>query len=287
VECSGGQGGALVSPPEATATDNCGAATVTRPDAVAMPLGSHTLEYSAVDAAGNTSTCTPTVTVVDTVAPAISCPESIVTECTGRNSAWVLPGLATASDSCTQAEVSGPAADFYPLGTSTVSYTARDASGNEASCTSTIQVVDQTPPEVTLTPPAPLWPADALYRTIRLEDCITVHDECSGGLTETGATASISCVSSDEAQSGAEPDIVFVDATTVKVRADRSALGDGRQYTLHFQVRDVAGNVTEGLCPVGVPISKPGLPVRDSGEKWRACRSADGVLPWKPVALAP
>lgn len=285
VECSG-QGLARVSPPEASATDNCGPATVTRPDAVALPLGSHTLEYSAVDGSGNTATCAPTVTVVDTVAPVVVCPETLVTECTGRGSAYVLPGLATASDSCTPAQVSGPGADFYPLGSNTVRYTARDASGNESSCTSTIEVVDQTPPEVTLTPPEPLWPADALYRTIRLEDCITVHDACGGGLTQTGATASISCVSSDEARSGAEPDIVFVDATTVKVRADRSAHGDGRQYTLHFEVRDAAGNVTQGLCPVGVPLAKPGAPVRDSGEQWRSCREEGGAPAWKPITLA-
>lgn len=286
VECSG-QGRALVSPPDASATDNCGPATVTRPEPAVLPIGSHTLEYAAVDGSGNTTTCAPTVTVVDTVSPSIACPEPIVTECTGRGSAFVLPGLATAADSCTPAQLSGPEADFYPLGANTVRYTARDASGNESSCTSTIEVVDQTPPEVTLSPPEALWPADALYRTIRLEDCIVVHDACSGGLTETGATASISCVSSDESQSGAEPDIVFVDATTVKVRADRSASGDGRLYTLHFEVRDAAGNVTQGLCPVGVPLSRPGAFVRDSGEKWRSCREEGGMLPWKPVALVP
>lgn len=286
VECSG-QGRALVSPPEASATDNCGPSTVTPPAPTPLPLGSHPLEYSAVDASGNTSTCAPTVTVVDTVSPSIVCPEPIVTECTGRNSAYVLPGLATASDSCTPAQLSGPVADFFPLGSTAVRYTARDSSGNESSCTSSIEVVDQTPPEVSLSPPAPLWPADSLYRTIRLEDCIVVHDACGGGLTQTGATASISCVSSDEPQGGSEPDIVFVDATTVKVRADRSANGDGRMYSLHFEVRDAAGNVTQGLCPVGVPLARTGTPVHDSGEVWRSCRPEGSALPWKPVALAP
>ncbi|KFA91233.1 HYR domain-containing protein [Archangium violaceum] len=285
VECSG-QGGAVVSPPPATATDNCGSASVTQPVARALPLGSHTLEYSAVDASGNTATCAPTVTVVDTLSPYLVCPERIVAECTGRNSAYVVPGVATAVDACTPAQVSGPGADWYPLGSNAVRYTARDGSGNESSCTSAIDVVDQTPPVVTLSPPAPLWPVDQQYRTVRLEDCIVVHDECGGGLTQTGASASISCVSSDEPRTGTEPDVVFVDATTVKVRVDRAASGNGRVYSLHFEVRDTAGNLTRGICPVGVPLERGGAPVVDSGEVWRSCRTAGEGLAWKPIPVA-
>ncbi|WPB76545.1 HYR domain-containing protein [Archangium violaceum] len=285
VECSG-QGGAVVSPPPATATDNCGSASVTQPVARALPLGSHTLEYSAVDASGNTATCAPTVTVVDTLSPYLVCPERIVAECTGRHSAYVVPGVATAVDACTPAQVSGPGADWYPLGSNAVRYTARDASGNESSCTSAIDVVDQTPPVLTLSPPEPLWPVDQQYRTIRLEDCIVVHDQCSGGLTQTGASASISCVSSDEPRGGSEPDVVFVDATTVKVRVDRAATGNGRVYSLHFEVRDTAGNLTRGICPVGVPLERGGAPVVDSGESWRSCRTAGEGLAWKPVPVA-
>jgi cysteine-rich repeat protein len=281
VECTA-EGWAHVSPPEASATDNCGPAQVTRPAAGELPLGTHELVYTAKDGAGNTATCAPKVTVVDSLPPSVSCPESITAECTGRNSAYVTPGVAHASDSCSGATLSAPEADFYPLGTTTVRYTARDGSGNAASCTSTIQVVDQTPPTVDVTPPVPLWPVDQKYRTVRLEDCITVYDRCSGGLTQTGATGGITCVSSDEPR-GSEPDVLFVDATTVKVRVDRQAEGDGRVYSLHFAVRDAAGNVTQGLCPVGVPLERGGAPVQDSGEQWRTCRTEGGPLTWKPL----
>jgi|GEM_PF-5411269 len=282
VECSA-EGVALVQPPEASARDNCGPAPVALPKAAALPLGAHALTYTATDSSGNTATCSTRALVVDTKAPSVSCPPAITAECTGRNSAWVKPGSAQGSDSCSPVTLKGPEADFYPLGTSTVRYTAKDTSGNEASCTSTVQVVDETPPAITLTPPSPLWPVDQDYRTVRLEDCLTVYDRCSGGLTQTGATASISCVASDEAQGSGAPDIVFVDATTVKVKVDRQAEGDGRVYSVHFEVRDAAGNRTRGVCPVGVPVERS-EPVNDSGEQWRSCLSTDEASrSWKPV----
>lgn len=282
VECTG-QGRARVSPPEARATDNCGPAPVAGPEAASLPLGSHVLTYSSQDASGNTSTCSPTVTVVDTLPPSIACPEPIVAECSGLNSAYVTPGTASADDTCAAATVSGPLGDWYALGTNPVKYSARDTSGNEAFCTSTIQVVDTKSPQVTLTPPEPLWPVDQRYRVVHLEDCIVVHDQCSGGLTQTGAQAAISCVSSDEAPSGTEPDVVFVDATTVKVRVDRAAEGDGRVYSLAFEVKDPSGNLTRGVCPVGVPLDKTAS-VTDSGEQWRTCRTGASASEWKPVA---
>jgi cysteine-rich repeat protein len=284
VECSA-QGQVLVQPPEASARDNCGPAPVVPPEPGVLALGQHALTYTATDSSGNTSTCSTAVTVVDTQAPRVTCPESITTECTGRNSAWVKPGVAQAQDSCTSATLSGPAEDFYPLGTSTVSYQARDISGNEAACTSTIQVVDHVAPEVTLTPPAPLWPADQRYHTVRLEDCITVYDRCSGGLTLTGASASISCVSSDEAQGEGSPEVVFVDATTLKVKVDRETGSDGRVYSVYFTVRDAAGNTTQGVCPVGVPVENGGKAL-DSGERWRSCQP-DSARVWKPVLARP
>ena len=272
VECTG-QGRALVAPPDATATDNCGSAPVMAPPGGYLPLGTTKLTYSSTDGAGNTSTCSPSVTVVDTLPPNLTCPAPIVAECTGLSSAYVTPGDASADDSCTSATVTGPDGDFYPLGTTPVHYSARDTSGNTASCDSTIQVVDSIAPDVSMSPPAPLWPVDQRYRTIRLEDCITVHDQCSGGLTQTGASAAISCVTSDEAQSGTDPDVVFVDSTTVKVRVDRSGTGDGRVYSLIFSVSDPSGNVTQGVCPVSVPLDKS-TPAVDSGEQVRTCASS-------------
>jgi hypothetical protein len=75
-----------------------------------------------------------------------------VRECVSNASAPATPGTATASDVCSPVQVAGPGAGLFPLGTTTVSYSATDTSNNNASCTSTITVVDTTAPSVSCTP---------------------------------------------------------------------------------------------------------------------------------------
>ena len=111
-------------------------------------LGTYTITYSATDAAGNTSTVTRTVNVVDTTAPVITV--------TGDNPATVELGEtytddgATATDldtvSVTQAPIN---VDVFIVGSYTVTYFATDASGNTATATRTVNVVDTTAPVIT------------------------------------------------------------------------------------------------------------------------------------------
>ncbi|RYZ43552.1 MAG: HYR domain-containing protein [Myxococcaceae bacterium] len=118
-----------------------------------FPLGSHPATLTCTDSAGLSSSCAATVTVRDETPPTITCPAPIVVERTGPDGATVTPGVATASDTCAPPQVTGPVAGTYPVGTTTVTYTAKDAAGNQASCTSTIQVTDiqfTDPPDVTM-----------------------------------------------------------------------------------------------------------------------------------------
>ncbi|HEY9049163.1 MAG TPA: HYR domain-containing protein, partial [Ohtaekwangia sp.] len=103
------------------------------------------------DGAGNTTTCSFTVTVSDAIAPVFSnCPNNITastnaTAC-GANVNWVPP---IASDNCSgTVSISSDHApgDLFTEGTTTVTYTATDASGNNATCSFTITVNDLTPP---------------------------------------------------------------------------------------------------------------------------------------------
>src|SRR6185369_13498404 len=64
-----------------TVSDNCSGATVscTPTNGATFPIGTNTVSCVATDAAGNTNSCTFTVAIRDTEAPAITCPANIVT----------------------------------------------------------------------------------------------------------------------------------------------------------------------------------------------------------------
>ncbi|RKH68973.1 HYR domain-containing protein [Corallococcus aberystwythensis] len=152
LECGGGGSTASFT---ATATDNCGAVTTacTPASGGLFPPGTTSATCTATDGAGLRSQCTVPVTVRDTQPPTLVCPAPVIVERTGPEGATVVPGTATASDTCAPPQVSGPAAGVYPAGTTTVTYTATDSGGNQAQCLSTIHVTDPelgSPPNVTM-----------------------------------------------------------------------------------------------------------------------------------------
>ncbi|NMO22763.1 HYR domain-containing protein [Pyxidicoccus fallax] len=127
-----------------------GPLSITQSPAGPFSAGTHAVTLTVSDGQASDS-CTATVTVVDVTAPVITCPAERIVDATGPEGAFVTPGAATVSDAC-GAEVSGPSAGIYPLGTTAVTYTATDAAGNSASCTTAIHVVDReaTPPKLTM-----------------------------------------------------------------------------------------------------------------------------------------
>ena len=151
----------------ATAEDNCTASVnVVRtgvPANFIFPTGVTIITYTATDAAGNVATGTQTITVLESPAipPTITAPSAVnvatgagATSC-GTFVSDATLGTATANDNCPGVSVtrSGiPAGNIFPVGTTTVTYTATDRSGNQATDTQLVTVVDNTPPIVT--PPA-------------------------------------------------------------------------------------------------------------------------------------
>jgi hypothetical protein len=239
-------------------------------------LGVTPVTVTVSDAQGSDS-CQATVQVDDCEPPTIVCPDAVVDECQGNGSAIVDPGDATATDLCTAVTVTDPGPGEYPLGETEVEYTATDEYGNSASCTSTVTVVDTTPPVITVGEPISLWPPNHDYHRITLADCnVVVIDGCAGVLPiELGE---ITCVTSDEPDNGTGDgdtvnDIVIIDGQTVDLRAERQGGGNGRVYTIHFQISDPSGNVAQGECLAGVPPSGNGEPpVRDEPPAQQVCR---------------
>jgi hypothetical protein len=128
-----------------TTGDNCSVANVTNDAPSSFPVGSTTVTWTVTDGSGNTATATHTVTVSDAENPAITCPGNITVP-QDLPSGTTLSYTVTATDNCPGVMVvSTPlSGSVFPLGTTTVTCTATDASGNTASCTFTVTVV--TPP---------------------------------------------------------------------------------------------------------------------------------------------
>ncbi|MEO8433473.1 MAG: immunoglobulin-like domain-containing protein [Pyrinomonadaceae bacterium] len=136
--------------PGATANDSCAgnltSSIVATGTVNSNVVGSYTLTYSVNDGQGNATTATRTVNVVDTIAPAISCPANMVVylplNSTATSMAVSYPAV-TATDSCSTPNItSSPASgSVFPVGTTTVNATATDEAGNSSNCSFTVTVL--------------------------------------------------------------------------------------------------------------------------------------------------
>ncbi len=105
-------------------------------------VGTTPVTCTATDTAGNSSQCSFPVTVQDTEAPQIFCPENIkVTTGPGQTGVPVAYS-ASAVDNCASTPVvcSPPSGSLFPIGVTAVICTAADASQNSAGCSFTVTV---------------------------------------------------------------------------------------------------------------------------------------------------
>jgi Domain of unknown function DUF11/HYR domain/Calx-beta domain len=133
-----------------TTSDNCALASVVCSPAsgTSFPVGTTTVMCTASDSAGNTASCSFTVKVNDTQPPVFTngCPGAInsVTPitCPISTSQTVSYPTPAISDNCPGATVAcvPPSGSVFVVGTTSVTCTATDASGNTASCSFAVRV---------------------------------------------------------------------------------------------------------------------------------------------------
>jgi len=204
------------------------------------------------DCAGIDDHCVATIRIEDAQAPQIACPRDASVECAGKcgtppDDPRLAPffGGVSATDECAaDPVVSHDAPPVLRLGSTAVTFTAADHCANRASCVSNAEVVDTTPPAITVTlDRTTLWPPN--HKLVRVAAEVAVSDLC-----DPDPTFVLTSISSDEPDNGLGDgdqvnDIQGADLGTPDkeffLRAERSGQGDGRTYTIAYTALDGCG----------------------------------------------
>ncbi len=185
-------------------------------------LGSTVVTCSATDTAGNVATSSFTVVVQDTTTPFIAGHTNVVVEATGSSGAllsYSSPSATDLVDGSVTVTCSLSSGHIFPLGSTVVTCSSRDAAGNSASSSFTVDVRDTTAP------------------TLRMPGGITV--DATGPL---GALVSFAA-SADDLLDGAVP------VSCLPASRTTFALGS---TVVTCSARDSAGNVALGSFTVRV-----------------------------------
>ena len=141
-----GQCGAVATFAPTTTGGGCGTVSCSPASGSFFPKGTTTVSCTTTTG----PSCSFTVTINDNESPTLSCPSNIVTgNDAGQCSAIVNYSTPSASDNCPGAGAvtcSPSSGSTFPKGTTTVTCSVSDASGNNASCSFTVTVNDTESP---------------------------------------------------------------------------------------------------------------------------------------------
>ncbi|WP_432695572.1 PKD domain-containing protein [Marinobacterium sp. YM272] len=218
-----------------------------------FPLGSTTATLQVTDDEALTASDDVRITVLDTASPVITPPQDLVVECAAPEGTSVDIGSARVFDACdANASVTDDAPQLFPLGITTVEWTATDAQGNSSTAFQSIEVVDNQAPVVTASAtPSAIWPPNHKMVAVEIEaqgaDACDAQTQCQ-----------IVNVTSNDPVNGkgdgnTEPDWVF-DGLTLSLRAERAGTGDGREYSIEVACTDDSG--VTGSTFVTVSVSR-------------------------------
>ncbi len=228
-----------------TVSDNCvGTLTLTgtRNPGTVFNLGTTVVTYTAADAVGNISTCSFNVLVQDNTNPVIAgCPSNITVNASASCQAVVSWTAPTASDNCTVVTLTTTKnpGTLFNLGTTPVTYTATDASGNTSTCSFNVIVQDTTIPVIAGCPSNITVSANASCKATVNWTAPSASDNCAGGPTLTSTKS---------------PGAVFNLGTTVVTYTATDAAGNSSTCSFNVIVQDNTSPVITG-CPSNITVS--------------------------------
>jgi hypothetical protein len=134
-----------------------------------------------------------------------------------------------------------PNGNLFPVGVTTITYTAMDAEGHTKTATQTVTITDNVKPSFTTNlsaSPQVLWPPDHKLKDITL--AYTTTDNCSA------VTNNITVTSTDPISGVSDgdkfPDWIVVNDHLVQLRAERGNGREARVYTITVTPVDASGN---------------------------------------------
>jgi hypothetical protein len=190
-----------------------------------------------------------TLLVYPAQGPSITAPAAVAKVNTASSCAVMVSdadlGSAIATDNCPELTVKRtgvPAGNLFPLGVTTITYTATSMSGLTKSATQTVTITDNSKPAFTTNLSADLvaiWPPDHRLKNVTLT--YTTADNC-------GTVKNIVTVTSTDPITGVSdgdksPDWIVTNDRLVQLRAERGNGKEARVYTITVTPVDSSGNI--------------------------------------------
>jgi hypothetical protein len=241
--------------------------------------------WKATDEAGNMTSASQTLTVVDTKPPVFqNCPTTMVMigndvdQCSGKLN-WSIP---VATDNCsdfTVVQTGGPVSGtVVPVGVpQTVTYTATDVFGNSSVCTFQVQVVDTQKPDFDADI---VMPGDITVEchqvpapfVLTLND---VHDNCPGPLTINYTQTSTQCSNNTQC--------CFYTYTITRTWTVTDVAGNQRIHVQVITVRDTTKPTAVCTSPVTITLDKSGVATIDP--RVVGAGSTDNCAPFSALTI--
>ena len=216
-------------------TDDCNVNLYAFPNVFSCgDVGVNNVLVFGIDKSGNITFSDITVTVLDDIFPTIIAPEALTidadTNCTASGFSL---GNPVADDNCTGFTVTNNAPSVFLIGTTTVTWTITDASGNVATDTQEVTVVDTTPPTIT---------GPGLITVNATDNCTIANDDVDFQLT-TNDNCAVTLLENDGP-------IAFDLGFTTIVWTISDAAGNTSNFTQMIRVVDNSGPVFGVLADI-------------------------------------
>jgi Ca2+-binding RTX toxin-like protein len=117
------------------------------------------------------------IDIVDTTPPKITAPHTILVNATSSTSNTVPIGNATATDNTKVISITNDAPVVFPFGNTTVTWIAKDQAGNMATATQLVEVVDHTPPQLTI-------PSNIVINATAFDTPVSIGQAAASGIID-------------------------------------------------------------------------------------------------------